>query len=131
MSGMRVLAAEDNELNAEILEAILEMRNASCVICENGRLALNAFLQSDPGQYDLILMDVQMPVMNGYEATRAIRDSNHPSAATIPIIAMTANAFTEDIQASLDAGMNAHISKPIDLDALEQTVRRVMIRKPV
>ena len=131
MSGMRVLAAEDNELNAEILQAILEMQDADCVIRENGRLALNAFLQSDPGQYDLILMDVQMPVMNGYEATRAIRGSDHPDAATIPIIAMTANAFTEDIQASLDAGMNAHISKPIDLDALEQTVRRVMILKPV
>ena len=131
LSGMRVLAAEDNELNAEILQAILEMQDADCVIRENGRLALNAFLQSDPGQYDLILMDVQMPVMNGYEATRAIRGSDHPDAATIPIIAMTANAFTEDIQASLDAGMNAHISKPIDLDALEQTVRRVMILKPV
>ena len=126
LSGLRVLAAEDNELNAEILEAILEMRDAACDIRENGQLALDAFLQSSPGQYDLILMDVQMPVMNGYEATRAIRGSDHPAAKTIPIIAMTANAFAEDIQASLDAGMNAHISKPIDLEALEKTVRSVM-----
>ena len=102
------------------------MRDAACDIRENGQLALDAFLQSSPGQYDLILMDVQMPVMNGYEATRAIRGSDHPAAKTIPIIAMTANAFAEDIQASMDAGMNAHISKPIDLEALEKTVRSVM-----
>ena len=126
LKGKHILAAEDNVLNAEILEAILEMEGASCVICENGELALEAFLKSQPGQFDLVLMDIQMPVMNGYDATRAIRQSAHPGAKTIPIIAMTANAFAEDIQNSLDAGMNAHISKPIDLDALEKTVRRVL-----
>ena len=126
LKGKHILAAEDNMLNAEILEAILEMEGASCVICENGKLALEAFLQSQPGQFDLLLMDIQMPEMNGYDATRAIRQSAHPMAKTIPIIAMTANAFAEDIQNSLDAGMNGHVSKPIDLDALENTVRRVL-----
>ena len=126
LKGRRVLAAEDNELNAEILQAVLKMEGASCVICENGKLALDTFLPSRPGEYDLILMDIQMPVMNGYEATRAIRNSGHPMARSIPIIAMTANAFAEDIQNSLDAGMDAHVSKPIDMDALEQAVRRVL-----
>ena len=89
-------------------------------------MAAKAFEQSHPGQYDLILMDVQMPVMNGYDATRAIRDLGHPLALTIPIIAMTANAFSEDIRDALEAGMNAHVAKPIDMGVLEQTVRAVL-----
>ncbi|MDD6050830.1 MAG: ATP-binding protein [Clostridiales bacterium] len=126
LKGKRILAAEDNELNAEILSAILDMEGATCDICENGRLALDAFLQSGYGQYDLILLDVQMPVMNGYEAARAIRASGHSGAQTIPIIAMTANAFTEDVQSALDAGMNAHVSKPIELETLRKTIRDIL-----
>ena len=89
-------------------------------------MVIEAFEKSAPGQYQLILMDVQMPVMSGYEATRAIRDLGHPLALTIPIIAMTANAFAEDIRDALEAGMNAHVAKPIDMAVLEQTVRAVM-----
>ena len=123
--GMRFLCAEDNELNAEILTELLKIEGAECTICENGEEILKAFEQSAPGDYDMILMDVQMPVMNGYEATRAIRRSSHELAKTIPIIAMTANAFSEDIQHSLAAGMNAHISKPVDMKTLEKTIRNI------
>ena len=111
LKGMRFLCAEDNELNAEILTELLKIEGAECTICENGKRVLETFEQSVPGDYDMILMDIQMPVMNGYEATKAIRRSSHELAKTIPIIAMTANAFSEDIQHSLAAGMNAHISK--------------------
>ncbi len=125
LKGMRFLCAEDNELNAEILTELLKIEGAGCTICENGEEILNAFEQSAPGDYDMILMDVQMPVMNGYEATKAIRRSLHELAKTIPIIAMTANAFSEDIQHSLAAGMNAHISKPVEMRILEKTVRDI------
>ncbi|SCH27401.1 Sensory/regulatory protein RpfC [uncultured Blautia sp.] len=127
LKGMRFLCAEDNELNAEILMELLKIEGAECIICENGERVLEAFEQSAPGDYDMILMDVQMPVMNGYDATRAIRRSTHELAKTIPIIAMTANAFSEDIQYSLAAGMNAHISKPVDMKTLEKTIRRIKI----
>ena len=123
---MHILVAEDNEINAEILNELLDMSGATCEICENGQLIAEAFERSEPGQYQLILMDVQMPVMNGYEATRAIRKSGHPLARTIPIIAMTANAFAEDVRDALDAGMNAHVAKPVDMAMLEQTVRKLM-----
>ena len=125
LKGMRFLCAEDNELNAEILTELLKIEGAECTICENGKRALETFEQSVPGDYDMILMDVQMPVMNGYEATKAIRRSSHELAKTIPIIAMTANAFSEDIQHSLAAGMNAHISKPVDMKTLEKTIRSI------
>ena len=126
LEGLRILAAEDNEINAEILTELLDMSGASCDVFENGQLAAEAFGRSEPGAYDLILMDVQMPVMNGYEAARAIRASEHPLARTIPIIAMTANAFAEDIKDALEAGMNAHVAKPVDMAVLEQTVRKVL-----
>ena len=125
LQGMRFLCAEDNELNAEILTELLKIEGAECTICENGEEILKAFEQSAPGDYDMILMDVQMPVMNGYEATRAIRRSSHELAKTIPIIAMTANAFSEDIQHSLAAGMNAHVSKPVEMKVLEKTIRSI------
>ena len=125
LQGMKFLCAEDNELNAEILTELLKIAGAECTICENGEEILKAFEQSAPGDYDMILMDVQMPVMNGYEATRAIRRSSHELAKTIPIIAMTANAFTEDIQHSLAAGMNAHVSKPVEMKVLEKTIRSI------
>ncbi len=126
LCGMNILVAEDNEINAEILGELLNIAGASCHFCENGKLVAEAFEKSDPGQYQLVLMDVQMPVMNGYEATRAIRELSHPTALSIPIIAMTANAFAEDIRDALEAGMNAHVAKPVDMGVLEQTVKAVM-----
>ena len=125
LQGMRFLCAEDNELNAEILTELLKIEGAECTICENGEEILKAFEQSAPGDYDMILMDVQMPVMNGYDATKAIRRSSHELAKKIPIIAMTANAFSEDIQHSLAAGMNAHVSKPVEMKVLEKTIRSI------
>ena len=125
LQGMKFLCAEDNELNAEILTELLKIEGAECTICENGEEILKAFEQSAPGDYDMILMDVQMPVMNGYEATKAIRRSSHELAKTIPIIAMTANAFSEDIQHSLAAGMNAHVSKPVEMKVLKKTIRSI------
>ena len=125
LKGMRFLCAEDNELNAEILIELLKIEGAECTICENGERLLNTFEQSAPGDYDMILMDVQMPVMNGYEATKAIRRSTHKLAKTIPIVAMTANAFSEDIQHSLAAGMDAHISKPVEMKVLKKTIRNI------
>ena len=125
LQGMKFLCAEDNELNAEILTELLKIEGAECTICENGEEILKAFEQSAPGDYDMILMDVQMPVMNGYEATKAIRRSSHELAKKIPIIAMTANAFSEDIQHSLTAGMNAHVSKPVEMTVLEKTIRSI------
>ena len=125
LQGMKFLCAEDNELNAEILTELLKMEGAECTICENGEEILKAFEQSAPGDYDMILMDVQMPVMNGYDATKAIRRSSHELAKKIPIIAMTANAFSEDIQHSLAAGMNAHVSKPVEMKVLEKTIRSI------
>lgn len=123
LEGMRFLCAEDNELNAEILKAILEMNGASCTIYPDGAQIVQAFSSVKPGEYDAILMDVQMPKMNGLEATRAIRSGENPLGATIPIIAMTANAFAEDVQECLHAGMNAHVSKPLDIRALERALR--------
>ena len=125
LQGMKFLCAEDNELNAEILTELLKIEGAECTICENGEEILKAFEQSAPGDYDMILMDVQMPVMNGYDATKAIRRSSHEAAKKIPIIAMTANAFSEDIQNSLAAGMNAHVSKPVEMKVLEKTIRSI------
>ena len=122
--GLHFLAAEDNEINAEILSAILSIEGADCEIVENGRLALERFLASPPGSFDAILMDVQMPVMNGYDATRAIRAQKRADAGTIPIIAMTANAFAEDEKEALSAGMNIHLTKPIDVELLKQTIHR-------
>ena len=125
LKGMRFLCAEDNELNAEILMELLKIEGAECTICENGEEILKTFEKSAPEDYDMILMDVQMPVMNGYEATKAIRRSSHELAKTIPVIAMTANAFSEDIQNSLAAGMNAHVSKPVEMRVLEKTIRSI------
>ena len=125
LNGMHILAAEDNELNSEILLELLSMRGAQCTVCSDGLEIVEKFKHSKPGQYNFILMDVQMPRLNGLEATRQIRAMDLPHAKDITIIAMTANAFTEDIKASLDAGMNYHISKPIDLDLLEDYVRKV------
>ena len=101
---------------------LLKLEGAECTICENGKRVLEAFEQSVPGEYDIILMDVQMPVMNGYEATEAIRRSSHEQAKTIPIIAMTANAFAEDVQLAKNTGMNEHIAKPLDMNKLNDVL---------
>ena len=122
LEGLHFLAAEDNDINAEILTEILTLEGASCVIAGNGQLVLERFEQSDEGEFDAILMDVQMPVMNGYDATRAIRALEREDAARIPIIAMTANAFAEDEREALSAGMDVHLAKPIDIDMLKRVV---------
>lgn len=124
--GMHVLIAEDNEINAEIISELLKIEGAVYETCENGQEAVKIFESSEEGEIHLILMDIQMPVMNGYEAARAIRQSGHPGAEKIPIIAMTANAFVEDIHDALEAGMNAHVAKPVDMQILKETVRRVL-----
>ncbi len=121
---MHFLAAEDNEINAEILSEILEMEGASCEVAENGKLALERFKHAAQGEFDAILMDVQMPVMNGYDATRAIRALERSDAAKIPIIAMTANAFAEDEKDALDAGMDVHMAKPIDVELLKKIINK-------
>ena len=128
MHGMHFLVAEDNQLNAEILEALLQSEGATCDISENGELAVERFCAKPEGTYDAVLMDIMMPVLNGYDATKRIRTSNHPEAQTIPVIAMTANAFVKDVQDALDSGMNAHIAKPINLKTLKNTLA-VCLRK--
>ena len=130
LSGMRFLCAEDNAINAEILEMLLEAKGASCTICSNGQEIVDAFASVKPGEYDMILMDVQMPVMDGLEATRRIRSGENPLGRIIPILAMTANAFLEDMQKSREAGMDEHLSKPVDITALEQTVKRFRVTPP-
>ncbi len=130
LSGMKFLCAEDNAINAEILQMLLETKGASCTICPNGQEIVEAFANVKPGEYDMILMDVQMPVMDGLEATRRIRSGENPLGRVIPILAMTANAFLEDMQKSKEAGMDAHLSKPVDIAALEQTVKRFRVTPP-
>ena len=130
LSGMRFLCAEDNAINAEILQMLLETKGASCTICPNGQEIVDAFASVKPGDYDMILMDIQMPVMNGLEATRRIRSGENPLGRTIPILAMTANAFLEDMQKSKEAGMDEHLSKPVDISALEQVVKRFRVTPP-
>ena len=128
IEGLHFLAAEDNEINAEILTEILSMEGASCEITENGQLVVERFRNSSEGEFDAILMDVQMPVMNGYDATRAIRALEREDAAQIPIIAMTANAFAEDEKEALAAGMNVHLAKPIDVSLLKQVIKQYIKR---
>ncbi|MCI8526359.1 MAG: response regulator, partial [Oscillospiraceae bacterium] len=124
LAGLRFLAAEDNEVNAEILAELLTMEGAACELTADGRQAVERFRRAAPGEFDAILMDVQMPVMNGHEAARAIRALDRPDAGQIPIIAMTANAFAEDEKAALDAGMDAHVPKPLDMELLKKALRQ-------
>lgn len=123
-SGKRILLAEDNELNTEIAVELLEMTGLTVECAENGQIAADKFAASEQGYYDLIFMDIQMPIMNGNEAARAIRAMNRRDAKGIPIVAMTANAFNDDVQASVNAGMNEHISKPLDLKILVKTLNK-------
>ncbi len=126
LNGRRFLCAEDNALNAEILQALLRLHNASCTICSDGVEIVKAFASVKPDEYDAILMDVQMPNMNGLEATKAIREGENPLGKTIPIIAMTANAFSSDVEECYKAGMNAHLAKPLDMTAMERTILELL-----
>ncbi len=129
LMGMHFLAAEDNEINAEILAELLEIEGASCEIAANGCLAVERFQSSAPGEFDAILMDVQMPVMNGHEAAKAIRALDREDAGRIPIIAMTANAFAEDEKAALSAGMDAHVPKPLNTEQLKKIIKQCVKRR--
>lgn len=129
LAGVKILMAEDNDLNAEIAMVQLEELGIHITRASDGKEALKIFASNQPGTFDIIFMDIMMPKMNGYEATNAIRTlQNRPDARTIPIIAMTANAFAEDVQASLDAGMNGHLSKPIVIDEVVKTIARNLNR---
>lgn len=128
LAGRRILVAEDNELNWEVLRELLTDIGIEMEWAENGKICVEKFQKSEKGYYDAILMDVRMPVMNGLEATMAIRDSDHPEAHTIPVIAMTADAFSEDIKSCLDSGMNAHTAKPINLDEMISLLKKYILR---
>ena len=122
LSDMRFLIAEDNEINAEIIKELLAIENIECDLAVNGQEAVEMFERSSEGYYQVILMDIQMPIMLGTEAASTIRESNHPQAKSIKIIAMTANAFAEDIERSLQSEMDAHLSKPVDIETVKNTV---------
>ncbi len=125
-SGRRVLLVEDNELNREIAKEVLEMAGLTVEEAENGQIAVNLFAESEEGYYSLVLMDIQMPVMNGYDATVAIRSLERPDARRVPILAMTANAFVEDVQAAKAAGMNEHLAKPMNFEALSEMLKKYL-----
>ena len=124
LNGLRILLAEDNELNIDIAQTLLEDYGAEVHVAENGSIALEKFKENEEGYFNAILMDCMMPVMNGFEATKAIRELERPDAETIPIIAMTANAFADDVKKCLDSGMNDHIAKPFEIGKVTQTVKR-------
>lgn len=124
--GKKILLTEDNELNREIAVELLKEEGFILDTAEDGTIAVEKMRTAKPGQYDLILMDIQMPIMDGYEATRQIRKLENPETANIPIVAITANAFEEDRQKALEAGMNEHVSKPIDLERLLEVVKKVL-----
>ena len=122
MRGKKILLVEDNELNQEIATEILKEAGFLVEIAEDGAVAVEKMAAAEPGQYDLILMDIQMPVMNGYEATRQIRAMDSTYCREIPILAMTANAFEEDRTLAIEAGMNGYLTKPIDVEKMMKTI---------
>lgn len=126
LEGLHFLVVEDNAINSEIICELLAMRGATSLVKENGLLALQEFENAPVGSYDAIFMDIQMPVMNGFEAAKAIRESAHPDAKSILIIAMTANAFVEDVQMALRSGMDGHVAKPVDMEILCKTLFQLM-----
>ena len=126
IKGLHILLAEDNELNMEIAEFMLQNEGADVTKAWNGQEAVELFRNSEPGEFDVILMDIMMPVMNGYEATKMIRSLDREDAKAIPIIAMTANAFTEDRLRAKEAGMNEHISKPVDVRLLVKVICKLV-----
>ena len=126
LTGRRILLAEDVQVNAEIMMMVLQMREMEADLAVNGKIAVEKFAEHEPGYYDAVLMDMRMPEMDGLEATRAIRAMDRPDARRIPIIALTANAFDEDVQRSMQAGLNAHLSKPVEPDALFGTLESLI-----
>ena len=126
LKGKKLLLVEDNELNREIAQEILEESGFVIETAEDGTIAVEKMKNSQPGYYDLILMDVQMPIMNGYEATKAIRALEDPVLSSIPIVAMTANAFEEDKKNALESGMNAHVAKPINVQNLMEVLQTLL-----
>ena len=126
IKGLHILLAEDNELNMEIAEFMLQNEGADVTKAWNGQEAVELFRKSEPGEFDVILMDIMMPVMNGYEAAKTIRSLNREDAKTIPIIAMTANAFTEDRIKAKEAGMDEHVAKPVDMELLIKVIHRLV-----
>ena len=126
LEGRHLLMAEDQEINAEVLTDLLELEDMTCEWAENGRRAVEVFAQSEAGHFDAILMDMRMPVMDGLTAAQEIRKLERPDAQTIPIIALTANAFEEDVKQCLQAGMNAHLSKPVDIDLLKAKLMELL-----
>ena len=128
-TGWHVLIAEDNELNAEILTDLLEMEEITSEWAENGKLAVELLDKSEVGRYDAVLMDMRMPVMDGLAAARELRKLERPDAKQVPIIALTANAFEEEVRQCLEAGMDAHLSKPVDIDRLLETIGRLLREK--
>ena len=126
LKGSKILLVEDNDLNREIAAAILEEMNVQVEEAENGKVAVEMIRSSTPGYYGMVLMDIQMPVMDGYEATRAIRALDRPDAGTLPIIAVSANAFEDDIVKFKEAGMNEHIAKPFNLEKLDEVIGKYM-----
>ena len=124
IAGMQVLLVEDNELNCEIMEFMLDEAGAKVVTANDGKAAVDAFAASKPGTFDCVLMDLMMPVMSGFEAARVIRGLDRPDAKTVPIIALSANAFEEDVAMAKDAGMNAHLAKPVDINQVFQAMRK-------
>ena len=126
IKGMHILLAEDNELNMEIAEFVLQNEGAVVTKAWNGQEAVERFKKSEPGEFDAILMDIMMPVMNGYEAAKTIRSMDRKDAKAIPIIAMTANAFTEDRIKAKEAGMDEHVAKPVDMELLIKVIHRLV-----
>ena len=124
VAGMRVLLAEDNEINCEIMEFMLGEAGAEVVTANDGKRAVDAFAASAPGTFDCVLMDLMMPVMSGYEASRVIRGLDRPDAVSVPIIALSANTFEEDVALAKDAGMNDHLAKPVDIRKMLQLISR-------
>ena len=129
MQGLHILVAEDNDINWEIISAMLAMYGITAERAENGRVCVDMMRTAAQDSYELIFMDIQMPEMNGLDATRAIRRLENPWAASIPIIAMTADAFSENVTECLDAGMNGHIAKPVDIKLVIKEIRRIKDRK--
>ena len=130
LQDMKVLVAEDMDVNWEVISTLLDMYGIKCKRAENGKVAVDMLRNIQPAEYDLVFMDIQMPVMNGLEATRQIRKLENPYAAGIPIIAMTADAFSENVAECLDAGMNGHIAKPIDINNVLKELRKIRQAKP-